>query len=145
MTLLPLPRRHIRRLSACLVAVLLLTQLATVAFACAVEQAPQEAPQEAAVVQFMADMPGCPEMAAVPAPVVVQDVSLCHAHCDQGSQVTSASLALDLSGSASIQSGLRVSGELEQDLIAGIDPRDSLEVPTTGWPPPYLTFLVLRN
>lgn len=135
-----LPKRHIRRLSASLIAVLLLTQLATAVFACTVEQASQET----ASMQPMADMPGCPKMASAPAPLAM-DVSLCHAHCDQGSQVVSPSLGLDLLAFASVHSGFRVSSDLVPDLSASFDRRVVLASPTTGWPPPYLAFLVLRN
>lgn len=133
-------RRRIRWLSASLVAVLLLTQLATVAFSCAVEQPPLAAVN----VQVMGDMPGCSQRVEPPVSGVISP-SLCFAHCDQGSQAPSPSLVLDLYGSTLAQSGFWISSALGQDLISDSDQHGALDVPTTGWPPPYLTFLVLRN
>lgn len=135
-----LARRRIRWLSASLVAVLLLTQLATVAFACTAELAPP--PVEP--VQVMDDMPGCAQMGEAIEPRV-SDTSLCFAHCDRGSQASSPSLVLDVYGAAVIQTGFRVSNASDSDLVAVVDRRRAHDVPTTGWPPPYLTFLVLRN
>ena len=133
-----LNRRPTRWLSAWLAALLLLTQLATAAYACPALVAAAQASAA------MAAMPGC--AGNMPGAMDPDQPQLCQAHCQQGSQtvqptppsdapVTPVLLAvLDWAQAARLPA-----------LVAGLAHEISPGASVPGSPPIYLRLLVLRN
>jgi len=133
-----LQRRPTRWLSGWLIAVLLLTQLATSAYAC---PANVGAVSSAAV---MADMPGCD--GNMPAAMDPDHPQLCQAHCQQGSQAMPHAPALDAPSLPLLLAVLDWTHDLLLPALptartAAVSPGAS----PPGSPPLYLSLLVLRN
>lgn len=135
------PRRHRRWISAWLVALLLLVQWATAAYACPrwAASVPDSAPPPA-----MASMPDCSgAMSAMDA----EQPQLCKSHCDLGQQsVHSGSTALDVPPAMALGGVLQ--GVLRPADVAGraaTPPSMRCAGPPVGTPPLYLSLLVLRN
>lgn len=138
--------KTVRTLTALLAVVLLLTQWVTVAFACAAPDSVDSVPP-AMVVDISADMggmPGCSQMNAVVVPPTV-DSTLCHAHCSQGSQASASAFGLDQPASSVGIPGLWEVVPWPDSRLVAANQRVPRPKPTSGWPPPYLSFLVLRN
>lgn len=136
--------KHRRRLSAGLVLAILLTQLATVAFACRTDSpAPIAMPE-------MAAMLNCQEMAANAdnAQNSRANPILCHAHCDQGAQATPAPLSIDPPTTAGFLAGALASASSLLTPPVSVQSRNTALAdsgPAPGWPPAWLAYLVLRN
>lgn len=133
-----------RRLSAGLVLAMLLTQFATVAFACRTDSpAPIAMPK-------MAAMLSCQEMAAGadnPQNSSANPI-LCHAHCDQGAQATPTPVGIDPPATAGFFAGTPTSAALLLLVPVSVQSRNTALAdsgPAPGWPPAWLAYLVLRN
>ncbi|MFZ5697598.1 MAG: hypothetical protein ACOY9J_02555 [Pseudomonadota bacterium] len=140
-------RKHRRRLSAGLVLAILLTQFATVAFACRIDL-PASTPASVAL-----PMDGCVAWAAE-----AQDndtgtranPALCHAHCDQGAQAASTTpLSVDPPTATGFFAGTApVSAPSLPTPLISVQARNTALAdsgPAPGWPPAWLAYLVLRN
>lgn len=138
--------KAVRTLTAFLAGVLLLTQWTTAAFACA---APGTVDSALLVVtsDIAASMDGMPDCSRMNTVVEVPsvDTSLCHAHCDQGSQASASLFGSDQVPSAIVLSGFWALTPWPDNRLASGNQRTPRPKPTSGWPPPYLSFLVLRN
>lgn len=136
--------KHRRRLSAGLVLAILLTQLATVAFACRTDSpAPIAMPE-------MAAMLNCQEMAANAdnAQNSRANPILCHAHCDQGAQATPTPVSIDPPTPAGFFADTLTSAPLLLPVPLSVQSRNTALAdsgPAPGWPPAWLAYLVLRN
>lgn len=138
--------KSVRTLTALLAVALLLTQWATAAFACATS-GPVDGVPPVVVVEIAADMggmAGCSQMSAVAEPPTV-DSTLCHAHCNQGSQATATPFGLDQPASPVGLSGFWEAAPWPDIRLVAGNHQVPRPKPTSGWPPPYLSFLVLRN
>lgn len=132
-----LHRLSTRWLSSWLIAVLLLTQLVTSAYAC------PGIVGAASIVSVM-DMPGCD--GNMPAAMDPDQPQLCQAHCQQGSQAAPHAPALD---APSVPLLVAVLDWAHDHLLpaqptaraASVSPGAS----PPGSPPLYLSLLVLRN
>jgi len=131
-------RRPTRWLSGWLIAVLLLTQLVTSAYACpAIVGAMSNA-------VAMADMPGCD--GNMPAAMDPDQPQLCQAHCQAGSQAAPQTQALDAPSVPLLLAVLDWTHALilparPTARAAAVHPGAS----PPGSPPLYLSLLVLRN
>lgn len=136
----------VRTLTASLAVVLLLTQWATVAFACAAPGTVETSPP-ALMADIGADMDGMPDCARMNAVVEppAADSSLCHAHCGQGSQASASTFGLDQPASAVGLPGFWAPALWPDNRLAISSRQVPRPKPASGWPPPYLSFLVLRN
>lgn len=134
-------RRHRSWLSGWLVALLLLAQWATAAYAC--PQLAGGATQSNAAMA-MASMPDC--AGGVPA-MDPEQPQLCKAHCELGQQsVQSVSTVLDappaMAHGGALMGVLRLAEAAER---AATMPPTRGAGPPAGTPPLYLSLLVLRN
>jgi hypothetical protein len=127
-------RRHRRWLPAWLVAVLLVAQMATAAYAC-----PQAAPDAAATTSSA--MPDCH------AGMDASQPQLCKAHCEAGQQSVNSN-----AGAASVPAPALIDTRWARMLVCADTaqvarvPLKALSVgPPDGTPPLYLSLLVLRN
>lgn len=132
-------RRHRGWLSGWLVAVLLVTQLVTAAYAC-----PQLAPAGDSAAA-MASMPDCD--GSMPAAMDPDQPQLCLSHCESAAaSVNSQPAPQDLAAIAATGPALLVRVDLADPArLAACRPRPVAEGPPTGSPPLYLSFLALRN
>lgn len=137
-------RRHRGWLCGLLGAVLLFAQLASAAYAC-----PQWAPDRPASGAEMAAAmaPDCSEHAA--AGMDPDQPQLCKAHCESGqTSANSQSVVPDVQAPALGAALIRVVEPIDATVPAAA--RDALAPgppngPPIGWPPVYLSFLVLRD
>lgn len=145
-------RRHRGWLTGWLIAVLLLTQLATAAYAC-----PQLAPAPADAVADMADMADMVDMAdmtampdcsgAMPARMDPDQPQLCKAHCESDQRSLNSQAAAPDAPPALAVGAVWV-GSVDvarQARRAASMPRSVADGPPTGAPPLYISLLVLRN
>lgn len=133
-------RRRRGWLTGWLVAVLLFAQLVTAAYAC-----PQafRAPGDAAVPAAL--MPDC--AGGMPMQMDPEQPQLCKAHCEAGhSSVNSQPPASDVPPAMAVGPLLVGIVDLADaaQMAAGM-PASVAEGPPGGWPPLYLSLLVLRN
>lgn len=138
-------RRHRGRLTGWLIAVLLLTQLATAAYAC-----PQLAPPPADMADMvdMADMTAMPDCSgAMPARMDPDQPQLCKAHCESDQRSLNSQAAAPDAPPALAVGAVWV-GSVDvarQARRAASMPRSVADGPPTGAPPLYISLLVLRN
>ena len=128
-------RRHRRWLPGWLVAVLLVAQMVTAAYAC-----PRAAPDAAVATAAVAEMPDCHAgMDAAQPP-------LCKAHCEAGQQsVNSNAGAASVPGPALIDARwARVLACIDAAQTGLVAPKTQSVGPPAGTPPLYLSLLVLR-
>ena len=128
-------RRHRRWLPAWLVAVLLVAQMVTSAYAC-----PRATPEVAATTATVAEMPDC-HAGMDPA-----QPPLCKAHCEAGQQsVNSNAGAASVPGPALIDARwARALACIDTAQTALAAPKAQSVGPPAGTPPLYLSLLVLR-
>jgi hypothetical protein len=128
-------RRHRRWLPAWLVAVLLVAQMVTAAYAC-----PRAAAEAAVATPAAAEMPDC-HAGMDPA-----QPPLCKAHCEAGQQsVNSNAGAANVPGPALIDARwARVPACIDAAQTALGAPKAQSVGPPAGTPPLYLSLLVLR-
>lgn len=138
-------RRHRGRLTGWLIAVLLLTQLATAAYAC-----PQLAPPPADMADMvdMADMTAMPDCSgAMPARMDPDQPQLCKAHCESDQRSLNSQAAAPDAPPALAVGAVWV-GSVDvarQARRTASMPRSVADGPPTGAPPLYISLLVLRN
>lgn len=135
-------RRLRRWVCGGLMMAMLFMQLATAAYAC-----PSEAQAQAAGAAMSA-MPDCQAMADMMA-MDAEQPQLCKAHCEQGSQASSAStIAADLL-QTNPAATILLMGIVEPAPVLAPTTRASAQPPwllrPSGAPPLYLSLLVLRN
>lgn len=129
-------RRHRRWLPAWLVAVLLVAQMVTSAYAC-----PRATPDAAVASAAVAEMPDC-HAGMDPA-----QTPLCKAHCEAGQQSVNSN-----AGAASVPGPALIDARWARAALLGADaastalvaPRAQSVGPPAGTPPLYLSLLVLR-
>ena len=135
-------RGHRRWLSGWLVALLLLVQWATAAYAC--PQLAGDATQGPPAMMDMASMPDCNADMAAMDPLQPQ---LCKAHCEAGQQSVNSGAAAPDAPAVVAVSG-RWAGVLDPAravAIAEAVPPLATAPPRSGAPPIYLSLHVLRN
>jgi hypothetical protein len=130
-------QRLSRALCGWLVAVLLLTQMLTAAYAC-----PQMEPATWAGDKAAADC-----MGALPASMDPDQPLLCKAHCEAGGQSVNSQVGvLDAPPAAAVCTALAgVVRVAEAARLAATMPTSLAHGPPAGAPPLYLSLLVLRN
>lgn len=133
-----LHRRPIRSLSGWLTLLLLITQIATAAYACPAALAVANAPVA------MVEMPGCD--GNMPGTMDPEQPQLCRAHCQQGSQAVHPTPAPDAPTAPVLLAVL----DWTDSALMPTQPAGRATLVTSGAPPPgspplYLRLLVLRN
>jgi hypothetical protein len=128
-----------RWLSGWLISTLLFMQFAVAAYVCPVARSDAG--------QAMAGMPDCPEM-STSQPDAPQPL-LCTVHCSQGGQpLTSAQLQVPLGGLGAVSIAVfdwRPHGQIPPVTAERFDIKGAQTGPPPGWPPLYLSLLVLRT
>ena len=133
-------RRHRGWLSGWLIALVLLTQLVTAAYAC-----PQLSPGPADGITAMSAMPDCD--GSMPTRMDPDQPQLCKAHCETGkTSVNSQVAATDAPPAMAVGAALvGIVDVAEAAQLAATMPASVADGPPVGSPPLYLSFLVLRN
>jgi len=138
-----------RRIIGGLVATLLFTQLALAAYACPKlgvghAAAMQASGMAASAAAEMASMPDCH---AMPGTMDDKAPQLCRAHCSSDGSPSTVPHAQDFKPSAVQLIGLAYMAAPELVLPDAAEPRRIVTEPDerSGFPPRYLTLLVLRN